>query len=195
MTEPTPAAPAAPETPATPETPAAPEAPADSGFKFEGEFDKERAEKLVTNLKNESKTYKQELAEAKAKLAEHERAKMSETEKLQADYKSATDELAALKREMQLQSVAKKHNLPEELTQFITGDTAEEMDAKAKLLADKLQPATPADVPGKPRLKPTPGNGADTAVAQLSQADLDGMSPAEIDKARRDGRLDSLLRK
>src|SRR5690606_3339290 len=144
-------------------------------------------------FKKTEKLQAAELAELKSKLAEYERAQMTEAQKLQADYEAAQKELANLKREMALKDVTSKYNLPEELTQFVTGDNAEEMEAKAKLLAEKIA-ATPAEIPGKPKLRPTPGNGAaDDTPGQLTREDLKSMSPDEIVAARAAGRLNEVM--
>lgn len=169
----------------------------DSSPTWDGEFDPERASRLVANLREENKATKKALAEVNAKLAEYEQAKMSDLEKLTLRAETAEKELAEKKRALLVVESARKHNLSDDLMQFITGDTPEEVDKQAQLLAEKLSFAatsTKTEAPTKPRMKPVSGNGADNdSAGQLTQDDLRSMSPVEIAKARKDGRLNNLL--
>lgn len=84
-----------------------------------------------------------ELSEARAALKEIEDAKLSELERAQRDAQEAREELAALRVENTRYQVVQTKGVPAELAEFITGDTEEEMAAKADLLLARL-PASPS---------------------------------------------------
>lgn len=184
---------------ATPEAvnapaPAAPAAaPAeDATPKWDGDFDPERAARLVANLREEVKGYKSELAKAREQLSEYERAQMSEQERIAAEAEDARKQLAETRRELAML----KYGLPEKALKFLHGSTPEEIDAQAKELAETFGVAAQKQKQ-KPELPPTlpvPGNGDAPAGGkrQITEADLDSMSPYEIVRAREEGLLDHL---
>ncbi|GAA2609575.1 hypothetical protein SMC26_39415 [Actinomadura fulvescens] len=182
------------ETPTVPAAPAAPvepatAAPTEDGPKWDGEFDAGRAARLIANLREESKGYKSELAEVKAKLAEREQAEMSEAEKLAQRATQAESELAKVRRDLAVNAAIRKHGLSENAAELLTGETAEEIDARAEKLAALIPAKTDADTP-LPATLPIPGNGADpAAVSQLTREDVERMSPAQVMEAYRAGRL------
>lgn len=100
----------------------------------------EDAQKEIAKLRKEnaSKRVKsKEDADAAAMWQKHVESQKTELEKAndraaQAEAKAAKLELETLRRE-----VADKFNLDSDLVDFITGDSQGEMEAKAKVLADK----------------------------------------------------------
>lgn len=174
--------------PADPGTPA----PAPAAPKWEGEFDPERAARLVANLREELADYKSKHGTAQAKLTEYERAQMSDAEKLTAERDSALSELTQLRREMNVSAALRKHGLSDEMAEFLTGDTADEIEARAAKLASAI-PAKPADDIAEtqlPHTLPVPGNGGDpAAVRQLTHEEVENLSPAQVMEAYRAGRL------
>lgn len=86
-----------------------------------------------------------ELSEARAALKEIEDAKLSELERAQRDAQEAREQLAALRVENTRYQVVQAKGVPAELAEFITGDTEEEMAAKADLLLARIpsSPTTP----------------------------------------------------
>lgn len=80
-----------------------------------------------------------------ARLKEIEDANLSELEKAQREATEARDTLAQIQRENDRNKVALEKGVPSDLIEFITGDTAEDMAAKADLLVSRLNasPSTP----------------------------------------------------
>ncbi|MEU4568670.1 hypothetical protein [Micromonospora sp. NPDC023956] len=146
-----------------------PPAPSDKAPKWEGDFDPDKAARLVANLRDE-------LAAVKGRLKTREDAEKSDLQKAQ----ERAEKLAAdLKAERQ-KDAAKSHKLPASLAKHLTGETAEEIAASAKALADELGLAqTEAEpLPGRPKPRLRPGHAApgDTSGA---------FDPAAVIKAAR----------
>ena len=82
---------------------------------------------------------------AEARLKEIEDANLSELEKAQREAAEARDALTSIQRESDRNRIALEKGVPSDLTEFITGETAEEMAAKADLLLARLSstPSTP----------------------------------------------------
>ena len=159
---------------------------------WDGEFDPERAARLVANLRESEKRLKEELAGVKSKLTEYEQAQMSEAEKIAARAEQAERELATLRREMAVKDALRAHNLPESAARFISGETPEEIAEAAEAFAALAVPATSTSQ--APATLPVPGQGDDRADQEITAEDLERMSPDEIVRLRREGRLDHLLR-
>lgn len=163
--------------------------PADAGPKWDGAFDPDRAARLVANLRDESAGYKSALSEVQAKLAEFETAQMSEAEKLAQRATTAEGELKALRRDKAVSDALRKHALTDDDAEFLTGETAEEIDAKAAKYAARAG-SKPAQDETPPHLLPVPGNGTDpSATRQLSREEIAGMSNADLMTAYRAGRM------
>lgn len=126
---------------------------------WEGDFDEDRAKRLVTNLREETKKTKDELAELRKKLHEKEDAEKSEYQRLQERAERAESELNETRSALLVAEVSKEYGVPAEL---LTGKDREEIEAKAKALSEWAGAAKrPADdVPGKPRPKLVSGTGA-----------------------------------
>lgn len=189
-----PVEPAAPAVPAA-GTPAVPAVPADAGTTppvapatptWEGEFDPERAARLVENLRAESKARQDALTAAQAKVAEFEQAQMSEQDKVAQRAQAAEAQLAETYRKLAMVS----HKLPEAASEFLTATSPEDIEAQAKRLAETF-PTPAAGSPSEP-LPPTlpiPGNGSDpAATSQLSREAFERLSPPEQMAAYRAGR-------
>lgn len=130
---------------ATETAPAAERAPA---VEWNGEFDPERAGRLVAALRRG-------LAEAKSALtAERERA--AELEKVVASRDLADARAAAVT----------KHGVPASLAGYITGHSAEEIEASAAKVAADFRAAaqTAPEMPELPKPRLTPGRAANDAA-------------------------------
>jgi len=128
---------------------------------WEGDFDPDRAARLVTNLRDESKKAKDELADLRKKLAEKEDAEKSELQRIQERAERAEAELNQTRSALLVAEVAKEYGVPADL---LNGSNREEIEARAKALADWAGASKrPADeVPGKPKPRLVPGSGAAT---------------------------------
>lgn len=71
-------------------------------------------------------------------------------------------------------------------------DTKAVEAAVAQVLKDNPELAAKAGAPGRPP-QGSRGDGGGTRPVQLARADLKSMTPQQIEKARKDGRLDDLL--
>lgn len=195
---PAPSAPADPATPPAPAAPAVPPAatpPTPAAPKWDGDFDPERAARLVENLRAEVAGLKTQNTEAQAKLTQYETAQLTEAEKLSQRAATAEAELAKTRREVAVRDALEANGLPKDAARFLTGETAEEIAESAKAFA-ALAPAKsaePADPPIPPTL-PVPGHGSDPvgAGAQVDPSALAGMSDAEIMAAYREGRISGI---
>jgi capsule polysaccharide export protein KpsE/RkpR len=130
--------------------------------KFDGEFDADRAARLVANLRADLDKAKADLQKATETLTAREDAEKSDLQK-------AMDRIASLEKEnakVSMQSArikaAAKHNIPDDLAEFLTGETEAEIEAKAESLA-KFAGQSKSDEPktevtGKPKPRLTPGH-------------------------------------
>jgi hypothetical protein len=134
--------------------------PTDSGKapKWDGEFDAERAARLVENLREENNRLK------------------AAASKVDPSSKSAEDRLAALEeraakaeRALLVASAAKKHGIPDDLVSFLSESTEEALDRQAEALA-KYAKKPADDVPGKPRPALKPGTGSPDETASFDAA-------------------------
>src|SRR5690606_41364792 len=74
----------------------------------------------------------------------------------------AEQELAQLKTQSFIASALREHGLSEDLSEFVSGGSEEEIKAKVAKLAEKL--GTTPVVPGKPKPKLVPGDGSGAAA-------------------------------
>lgn len=146
-------------------TPAKSDTAEGKGPGWEGDFDPDRAARLVTNLREESKKAKDELAELRKKLTDKEDAEKSEFQRLQERAERAETELNQTRSALLVAEVSKEYGVPADL---LTGSNREEIEARAKALAEWAgagkRPAD--DVPGRPKPKLVPGNGAATESSE-----------------------------
>ena len=155
---------------------------ADKGTKPEGsnpwgdDFDAEKAWKLVQNLRGEVADLKTAKADAEkerdalktAKDAAADEGK-TELQKLQERLEQIEKDSKAKDRDLALQKVLRKHPELEEYADLLTGDTEEELTAKAERLAkigkkdgeegDNKPDAV--ELPGKPKPNLLPGHSAE----------------------------------
>ncbi|QXO14540.1 scaffolding protein [Arthrobacter phage Kaylissa] len=142
------------------------------------DFDAERAWKLVQNLRTEVATLKTENGTMKTKLQASEDEGKTELQKLQERLAAAEQTAKEKERELSLAKVLRKHPELEEFADLLTGDTEEELAAKAERLAaigkgkkdeddadkgDDQKPDAP-ELPGKPQPNLTPGHGGEDST-------------------------------
>lgn len=169
--------------------PTAPEptepATGDAGADLAAEVEKWRT------LARKHETRAKENATAAARLAEIEDAAKTEAQRLAERAEKAERALQdATLRSLRLEVAAEK-GVPAGL---LTGTTAEELAASADALLEFRGAA-----PKPPAAPPATGQGnvgqpiGDGLPDQLTRADLNGMSPDQIEAARAQGRLNALL--
>lgn len=98
-------------------------------------------------------------AELTARLKEFEDSKLSELELAKRTAEESATELARLRTENVRTSVALSKGVPADLVEFLTGDTEEEVAAKADLLLARL------GTPGIPKPDPSQGSKGSQALA------------------------------
>lgn len=148
-------------------------------------FDAERAWKLVQNLRAEvavikadRDTVKGERDSLKSKSQALEDEGKTELQKLQDRAEAAEKAAKEAARELNLQKVLRKHPELEDFADLLTGETEEELAAKAERLAaigkpkdggdgentdGEQEPETP-ELPTKPTPNLTPGHGGDDST-------------------------------
>jgi hypothetical protein len=130
-------------------------------------------------------------AEAEARVKEFEDASKSEAEKAAARAEAAEKALAEMTAKALRLQVATEVGIPAELHEFLTGSDEESLRAQATKLAEI---AATANGPRAPKPDPTQGAKPSSAgVSQLTQADAERMTPAEIVAAKAAGRFNDLL--
>ncbi|MEO2133387.1 MULTISPECIES: hypothetical protein [unclassified Microbacterium] len=152
------------------------------------DFDAEKAWELITTLRAAEKTlkternaFKAERDELAVKVQGFEDAGKTEAEKADAKAQADAAELAKARRDLFVERALRKHAIPEELVEFLTGDDEESILAKAEKLAG-LKSAKPdadatdtdaADAAASGRPKPglKPGEGGDAP----EEVDLDAL--------------------
>jgi hypothetical protein len=142
-------------------------------------FDADKAWTLILNLRKDVETLKTDkatltterdaLVDEKAAAAT---AGQSEAEKADAAARKTADDLTAARKELWVERALRKHSVPEELMEFLSGDDEDAILAKAAKLAGL--PAPKAEEPaakddaakpaGRPQAALTPGHGGDENV-------------------------------
>jgi uncharacterized protein involved in type VI secretion and phage assembly len=140
------------------------------------DFDAATAWSLVKNLRADKSSLQEKLTAAETARDElaataqaAEDAKKTDDQKL-ADRLAAAEKAAAdANRELLITKVRAKHEIPDELADFLTGSTEAEIEAQAAKLASvkpaskepeaEIDPAT-----GKPKPALTPGHGGDSTT-------------------------------
>lgn len=126
------------------------------------------------------------------KWREYEQSQKSEHEKLAEQLASTQAVASEATTKLLKYEVASQKGIPADALDLLVGSTREELESAAdkllSLIADQSKPKL--SIPDTNQGTPAPNN-----VGQLTRADLEKMSPAEIDKARREGRLDEILGK
>lgn len=165
-------------TPDTIQTDAEPQGAADTDWKKEARKWEARAKEAQAD---------RELA---AKWREYETSQKSEHEKLAEELAKANAIANEATSKLTRYEVATEKGIPAEAIDLLTGDTKEDLEAAAEkllsLIADQSKPKTPK--PDELQGKPSNGN-----AGQLTQAELKGMTAAQIMEAKAAGRLNDVL--
>lgn len=130
----------------------APEAKA----RTEKDWEAEAAKWKTLARKHEQRT--KELAPAAQRLQELEDAQKTELERLQGQYEEALGAASRAQHELWRERAARKHGLDDELIEFLAGESEEELEERAKVLAAKLATRVEAAKP-KPGPAPDPTRG------------------------------------
>lgn len=130
-------------------TPAAPAPPPAGGMFTQADVDRIVGERL---------------AREREKFADYDdlKAAAGKATEFQSQYEELLGKHSQAENTLRLERAARRYGLDDELLGFLSGETDEEVEAKAKTLAAKLNTA-PAERPG-PRPDPTQGQGADMAL-------------------------------
>ena len=118
--------------------------------------DADAARREIEKLRREAAGYRTKYNEAKPQLDEYAQWKDSqktEQQKLQDAKEAAERELTDLRSANARLMAAATHNLPPELIDLLGTGTEDEIDARAKLLAEKLAAAAPPPA-SEPERKP-----------------------------------------
>lgn len=101
-------------------------------------------QKELTRARKEAAKYRTELRDAQTKLSE-----AKTPEEVEAAISELRDTNAKLERQILVNKVAAKHDLPDALADRLKGSTLEELEADAKLLASvATAPAAPSNLEG-----------------------------------------------
>lgn len=151
-----------------------------------------------TDWKREARKWEARAKEAQAfkeqaeKWREYEQSQKSEHEKLAEKLASAETVASQATAKLLKFEIASEKGVPADALDLLTGSSREELEASAEkllsLIANQSKPRV--SIPDANQGTPAPKN-----LGQLTRADLETMSPAEIDAARREGRLDEILGK
>lgn len=194
---------AAPENPApATEAPTAQQPPAEKP-PWGDDFDADKAWKLIQNLRSDKeKLSAREVLtdEQKTRLAEYDKYVEASKTELQKAQEAASKVPTLEEQNLRLQVALEKGLTGDraDLAARLQGKTKEELSADADKLLALLAPGVPAE-PQSPRPNPAQGASATgpAGTPQLSESDVKRLYAekkyAEIEKARQEGRLDSLL--
>lgn len=126
--------------------------------KWEGEYDPERAARLIENLRKE-----RDEARAKAK------APASEVAELRTRLDTLTEELTSARLDAAKADAIASARIPASLARYVTGSTPEEIKASAAQVAADFGVLAEAEldpIPGRPKPRLTPGHASgDTTPA------------------------------
>jgi hypothetical protein len=128
---------------------------------FDGEFDAERAKRLIENLRADKEKQAARLAEFERAAQERADAEKSELQKAIERAERAEKQAAEFAKAQMKREALKAHGLSDDLADFIHGDTAEELGARAKALAEKLGAVGKSDdspLAAKPKARLTAGH-------------------------------------
>lgn len=120
--------------------------------------DPNAARREIEKLRREAANWRTKYREAEPQISEYQKwldSQKTEQQKLQEAKDAAERELTDLRSANARLMAAATHNLPPELIDLLGTGTEEEIDARAKLLAEKLSAAAPPPVPAKEMPAPT----------------------------------------
>ena len=151
-------------------------------------------EKGLAALRSEREARKdaeKQLAAFQTRIDEIESAERSDLENATHQLEAAKAEAATANAELAKLRVIQETGLSADMAEFLTGDSVESLSEQA----EKLKAATAqASTIEKRAPMADPSQGAKPSdAAQLTEADLKGMSAQQIDQARKDGRLNVLM--
>ncbi|WWV91839.1 head scaffolding protein [Microbacterium phage phiMiGM15] len=143
-------------------------------------FDADKAWTLILNLRKDVETLKTDkatltterdaLVDEKAAAAS---AGQTEAEKAEAAAAKTATDLAAARKELWIERALRKHSVPEELVEFLTGDDEDAILSRAAKLAGlpakpadeaKTEPKTEPKTAARPQPALTAGHGGDENV-------------------------------
>jgi hypothetical protein len=133
------------------------------------------------------------LAEAESKVQAFEDANKTEQEKAAARAEAAEKRAAEAEAKALRLEIASELNVPESLRKFLTATDDAGLRAQADELTKALSAATAESAPRQPKPDPSQGAKPGSITAQLSKADLAGMTPQQINEALEAGRLVDVL--
>lgn len=127
------------------------------------DFDPARAWKTIQTLREKEKR----LQDFERAQREREDAEKTEAQRLADRLAEAESAAKSARTDLLRERALRSFAIPEDLAGFLTGDTEEEIQAKAEALAKYAGAKAPgAEVPGKPKPRLVPGSGApDSASA------------------------------
>jgi len=136
------------------------------------DFDAGKAWSLVENLRSDKTSLQTRLTALETAAQEAENAKKTDAEKLTDRATKAEKDLEAAQRAVYIERALRKHSIPDDLAEFLTGDTEDEIEKKAERLAGIGKPADSddteqkpeVDASGKPKPALRPGHGSDDAA-------------------------------
>lgn len=133
-------------------------------------FSKAEVERIVKDrLERERKKAEEAAAKAAAEAERKAAEEQGEYKKLYEKLQSELDAERNARRDMELanmrRDVAAKYNLPAQIAERLRGETAEDMEDDAKILAEAL-PKAPA-----PNINAGSGNGATPKTGGMTEAD------------------------
>jgi hypothetical protein len=135
------------------------------------------AKSAVESANREAASRRVALREAEDKLKD---AKTPED--VQAAVKDLSTKASQLEAELARERAARKHGLTDDVLEFLTGTTEEQIEAQASKLAAKLKPASQETAPPKVVTVPAPSGGVTPSTPPTEQ---DGRAAWRAFKARR----------
>lgn len=121
--------------------------------------DPESARREIEKVRREAAKWRTQYREAEPQLAEYRKwvdSQKTEQQRLAEAKETAERELTTLRSMNARLVAATTHNLPPDLIDFLGDGTEEQIDERARVLAEKLSavPAEPAAAPEQPRAAP-----------------------------------------
>ena len=128
--------------------------------------------------------------ELAAKWREYEAAQKPVQERMAEELAATKAEAESARTALMRLEIASEKGIPSDAIKLLNGSSREELEEAADvlvaLIANQSKPNTP--MPDLNQGKPAPEK-----VGQLTAADLESMTPAEINEARKAGRLNDAL--
>ncbi|WP_236246474.1 hypothetical protein [Streptomyces sp. CC210A] len=122
----------------------------------------EWARKELTKVRGEAASYRTRLRDAETRLGQAKTPE--EVEAALAEVRAKNTEL---ERELRVSAVARKHGLPDELTNRLRGESVDELEADAKALSALLRLAPPENLSGG--LDPNDGDDGELDPRKLAR--------------------------